>query len=187
MKRSILILIFLVGILFAFCLKIDAGEKLWVSSNNAKLKSDKTASSQTVEKLAPGAELNLISRDKKWYQVSTSTGKCGWIYRGNVSDAPPGADDQQEDEQLFDEIVLSSIDTDTASTSRSIRGRKKKGSTVSDEKEAEELLPRVQKYAHEAKIPKEYQDALINVLTLKPEGNEIELFLKNGKIGEYAP
>ena len=77
--------------LTAFCIslftfaEITGRESLWVSSSNAKLKAKRAASSQTIENLPIGTELSVLSYKKRWYQVKTSSGKKGWIYRGKVT------------------------------------------------------------------------------------------------------
>ncbi|MGA1868804.1 MAG: SH3 domain-containing protein [bacterium] len=186
MKRMSFFLIIFLCVIVTYYTPINAGEKLWVSSQNARLKADKSSSSKTLIDLSVGEELTVISLANKWYQVSTSQGIKGWIYRGKVSDTPPDAELNYEEEALFDEIVLSSIEADTASTSRSIRGRRKKGAEGSEKEKTGTLLPQAKKYAHRTKIPKDYQTVLVKALALQPDSGEIELFFKKGKIGEYA-
>ncbi len=172
-------------------------QTLWVSSGNAKLKADKSASSETVEKLDSGTELSVVSKDKKWFEVKVvSSGASGWIYKGKVSDEKPEDDDMDEDEDLMDdELLVSSVDAFSADTSRSIRGRKvqKKGSDAKPVKKKEikknpfkRICPPAVKYARKKRIPKKTLVELDKILSQKVSDDEIELFLKKGKIGEYA-
>ncbi len=99
-----------------------AGEKRWVSSENAKLKAEASTSSETIIELAPGLELEVLSTSGRWHEISTSSGEQGWIYRGAVSDHPPGDDELMGGEDdLFDDPGESQIQADISDTSRSIR------------------------------------------------------------------
>lgn len=155
-------------ILLAFCATaFSAPEKLWVSSSGAKLKAERKASSETVAKLPVGTELKVISYKKKWYEVSTDSGKKGWIYRGKVSDTPPEA---EEDDGMLGELAQSGIKADAADDSRSIRG----------------LSPEAKEYADSTGTKEQYRKALEEVLARKTAQKDVERFLKDGKIGEFA-
>ena len=65
-----------------------AQNKLYVASEGAKLKADKTASSDTVAELPVGTPLDVLGQEDSWYKVSTG-GKSGFIYRGKVAATPP--------------------------------------------------------------------------------------------------
>ncbi|MBW1779436.1 MAG: SH3 domain-containing protein [Deltaproteobacteria bacterium] len=145
-------------------------ESLWVTSEGAKLKSDHSASSDTVSTLPIGAQLTVLQSEDRWYRVRTASGDEGWIYRGKVSNTPPekGAEDTGN---LFAGMQGSGISADEAQTSRSIRG----------------LSKETQQYAKKRGTPEAYQKALDQVLAMKLTTKELEVFLKDGKIGEYAP
>jgi SH3-like domain-containing protein len=153
-----------------------AGTKVWVSSANAVLKADKSASSKSVENLAVGAELSVVGTDQKWIRVKTASGKEGWIYRGKVSDVKPkGSASQKKGDGggiggLLGAMTGSGISAKAADSSRSIRG----------------LSPEAEEYAKQTGKPQEFRSALDSVLDLKIPDREIESFLKQGKIGEYA-
>jgi hypothetical protein len=145
-----------------------AQEKVWVVSKDAKLKAADAASSATVADLAVGTELTVETTQGKWYKVSTPARQTGWIYRGKVGTTPPAG----AGGGLFGSLSGgSSIQVSKADTSRSIRG----------------LSPEAQEYARIAGTPETYRAALDGVLTLKTDTAEIERFLKDGRIGEYAP
>jgi uncharacterized protein YgiM (DUF1202 family) len=164
-------------ILFSACV-VTAGlflssaavaESLWVTSEGAKLKMDCSASSSTVSELPVGIEVTVLQSVKSWYQVQTASGQEGWIYRGKVSNAPPEKE-TQDTGNLFGEMQASSISVDEAQTSRSIRG----------------LSKETEQYAKERGTPEAYQKALDDVLAMRVTTQELEVFLRNGKIGEYA-
>ena len=148
-------------------------EKLWISSINAKLKSEKSSSSKTVANLKIGTELSVIAFEKRWYNVETKNGEIGWIYRGKVSESKPDAPGDEEEGGLggiLDNIAGSNIQANASDTSRSIRG----------------LSPEAEEYSEQTGKPQEVLTALDSVLELKVHNDEIEQFLKNGEIGEYA-
>ncbi|MDM8539393.1 SH3 domain-containing protein [Desulfobacterales bacterium HSG17] len=170
----------LIAVFCVFLLQINHGQgianaqsKLWVTASGAKLKADKSASSQTVTELALGTKLSVLASEGRWYEVSSKSGQKGWIYRGKVSDVPPASSKGNKNNSaagLLSSLGGSDISADSADTSRSIRG----------------LSPEATEYANKAGTPKQHRTALDNVLKVQVSNNEIEKFLKNGKIGEYA-
>jgi uncharacterized protein YgiM (DUF1202 family) len=153
---------------------VEAQQTIWVSSPNAKIKSEKGASSTTVAILEMGTALSVISTKGRWYQVETASGETGWIYRGKVSNIRPETAETQNKgdslDSLFGGLTGSSIRADTSDTSRSIRG----------------LSPEAQAYAKTRKTPEKYQYALDKTLSIEIIDKEIEHFLREGRIGEYA-
>ncbi len=169
MKKLMLMIGSLMGLMDVFVSEAFAQGNLWVSSGGAKLKADRKASSATIAQLPVGEKLNVISSERRWYKVATASGKKGWIYRGKVSNSAPEVSPEDGDD-LFGDIPGTSISAESADTSRSIRG----------------LSPEAKEYAKSTKTPKKYQNALDKVLALKVKKNELEFFLAMGKVGEYA-
>jgi uncharacterized protein YgiM (DUF1202 family) len=149
---------------------VIAAELMWVVSEGAKLKVEPSASSKTIETLAVGSELAVDSSEGSWYKVTTKANNTGWIYRGKVSLTPPETRDDKGGGGLFGELPGSSVQVSAADTSRSIRG----------------LSPAAKEYAASTRTPEQYQRALDRVLALRLTDQEIEEFLKEGKIGEYS-
>ncbi len=145
---------------------VRAQDRVWVASAGAKLKGEATASAPTVGDVAVGTELSVIESTGKWYHVKTGDGREGWIYSGKVSTTAP----EQADSGLFGSLPGSSIEARTADTSRSVRG----------------LSPETSEYAKNAGTPKAARDALDRVLALGLSDAEIDRFLEQGPIGEYA-
>lgn len=159
-------------VLFAFS-QAAAGEKVWVSSYDAKLKAEKSASSETVATLPLGTELLVISFDDRWYHVSTADGKKGFLYRGRVSFEPPAAAQGKVGEdplgKLLSGVTESDIKGDNADTSRSIRPL-----TVEKQKKGESGNEQV------------LQDELNHLLSRRITSTQIDRFLQEGKVGEYG-
>lgn len=141
--------------------------KVWVTSGGAKLTAEPQATAASVAALPVGAELAVVATRDKWLQVSTADGKRGWIYRGKVSSVrPAGAGGG-----LFGALGKSSIQVGSADTSRSIRG----------------LSPEAEAYAQGAGTPAEYRKAVDRTLALAVAPDEVDRFLREGRVGEYAP
>ena len=165
-KKSILIAL---ALIFITAVAVIAQEKLWVVSDGAKLKTESSASSDTIETLPLGAELNVLSSEGSWYKVTTKADNTGWIYRGKVSSTQPEAK-EGEGGSLMGAVPGSSIQASSSDTSRSIRG----------------LSPAAQQYATSTGTPAVYQRAVDKVLAMKTSDKDIEQFLKEGRIGEYS-
>jgi uncharacterized protein YgiM (DUF1202 family) len=153
-------------LLLTFTTLVYAGGKVWVTASGAVLKKDMNASAATVTSVAIGTELSVLKTSGKWYQVSTPTGKVGWIYSGKISTAPL----KKSGSTLGSLTGSSSIKLSSADTSRSIRG----------------LSPEAKEYANSVGTPIQYQQALDNVLSINTTSAQINSFLKEGQIGEYA-
>ncbi len=162
-----------IGLLLFTALIGSAAEKVWVTSEGASLKADRSSLSATVAELTRGTELVVTSCENRWCKVTTPSGKTGWIYQGRVSDAPPEINETEGEAGLGDMLgglSESSIEADASDSARSIRG----------------LSPEAAAYAKNTGKPEESQKALDQLLSLTIPANEIEQFLKQGKIGEYA-
>ncbi|MDO9082025.1 MAG: SH3 domain-containing protein [Humidesulfovibrio sp.] len=153
-----------------FALPALAQDKLYVASEGAKLKADKSASSDTVAELAVGTELRVAGSEESWYKV-TAGGNSGWIYRGKVAASPPEASRQGGD-NLFGGAGGSAITVSEADSARSMRGL--------SEQEAAKTAGRPPRPLAE------YKQALDKILAEKVDRKELENFLKAGRIGEYA-
>ena len=160
----------LTAALIFFVIPGFAGGAMWVTSDKARLKSKPKASSTTFSTIPVGTEVSVLESKKRWYRVRTSSGEKGWMYRGKLSDTPP-AKETEESDNLFSSMQSSSISADEAQTSRSIRG----------------LSKETEQYAQQRGTPEVYKKALDQVLAIRITDKEVDVFLKIGKIGEYAP
>jgi len=170
MKSSNLIWILVICLGFSISV-VFAQDKLWVSSERAQLKSDKSASSETIATVKLGTEVSVLGSENRWYKIRVPSGEEGWMYRGKLSQSPPAKEVQEESENLLTSLTDSKIKADEADTSRSIRG----------------LSSETEEYAKNRGTPASYQKALDRVLALSVSAKELEEFLRQGEIGEYAP
>ncbi len=149
---------------------VFAQESQWVTSEGAKLKTDHKASSKTITTLPIGTEVTVLDSEKRWRYIRTPSDQEGWIYRGRLSHSPPEKETEGS-EDLFSSLTGSGISADEADTGRSIRG----------------LSTETEEYAKKTGAPVSYQKALDRVLAMRISEKELVVFLKKGKIGEYAP
>ena len=160
----------LTTVLIFFVIPVFAGGAMWVTSDKARLKSNPKASSTTLSTVPAGSKVTVLESKKRWYRVQVSSGKKGWMYRGKLSDTPPEKETEESD-NLFSSLQSSSISADEAQTSRSIRG----------------LSRETEQYARKRGTPEVYKKALDRVLAVRITDREVDVFLREGKIGEHAP
>jgi len=154
MKRKLTFSSTLFFVIFFLVSITYAATTLYVTSENAELKSESSSSSSTVLELKRGSELKLIAKEGRWYQVTDDNDKSGWIYRGKVSEEEPEIEESDDEEGglggLLGGLSGSDINADATGT------------------------------------PQQSQDALDSVIEQKVDEQQIDQFLKQGKIGEYA-
>ncbi|MEJ2587721.1 MAG: SH3 domain-containing protein [Deltaproteobacteria bacterium] len=157
-------------LVWVLCATVHAETALWVSSEDAKLKSENTATSDTVKILPVGTKVSVLKSSDRWYFIRTSSGEEGWMYRGRLSDTPPEMEKSTQGDNLFSALGGSGIQAEEADTSRSIRGLSKETET----------------YANSQNTPAKYREALDQVLAMQISEKDLQEFLKSGRIGEYA-
>ncbi|MDD2366930.1 MAG: SH3 domain-containing protein [Desulfuromonadaceae bacterium] len=163
--------VILVLALTLVCTVASAEEKRWVSSEGTTLKSDASASADNVAELAIGSEVSVLESGGRWLKVKTVAGQEGWVYAGRVSDTQPAVEVEGGDGGIFGDTMKSSqINTAKADSARSIRG----------------LSPGAAQYAKDRGTPEMYKKSLDKVLARKVTEKELRMFLKEGRIGEYA-
>ena len=176
MKTGIKAIFYLILLCLALASSAAAQDTLWVTSESADLKAERSISSDTLVALQRGAELSVQTYESRWYQVTTKDGQTGWVYRGKVSDMQPDVSESEKKEDgsgiggLLGGLGGSSVETEAADSARSIRG----------------LSPEAEAYAEKTGTPKQSREALDQVLSLSISEGEVKSFLKNGDVGEYA-
>jgi len=168
MRKTVVAMLAL--LLFFVASLAQAEEKRWVTSDGTTLKQEASISSADVVPLPVGAELSLIESGGRWLKVKASDGKEGWVYAGRVSDTPPAAEVAGEGGLFGETMQQSQIKTAKADSARSIRG----------------LSPEVAQYAKQRGTPEVFRKELDKVLARKVSARELQAFLREGKIGEYA-
>jgi uncharacterized protein YgiM (DUF1202 family) len=160
----------LTGMVFVFlCSMALAQSNMWVTSAGTKLKEQTKASSRTIQRLPIGTQVFVLAAKGRWYRVRTPSRTEGWVYGGKLSKHAPQKGTQGSG-GLFSSLGGDDVSANEADTAQSIRG-------LSDETE---------EYAKNRRTPFEYRIALDHILTLNVNDTEIESFLSQGRIGEYA-
>lgn len=148
-----------------------AEERRWVTSDGTTLKQDASISAPDLATLPVGTELLLLESGSRWLKVRSVDGKKGWVYAGRVADSPPAAEVTSDGGLFGDVLQGSQIRTAKADSARSIRG----------------LSPETAQYAKQRGTPEIYKKELDRVLAQKVSTKELRAFLKDGRIGEFAP
>lgn len=143
-------------------------ETLYVRAEDATLRSAADAGAAEIGPVARGTELTVVSREGSWIQVQAA-GKTGWIHKLKTATEKP----------------------DTSGSALASLGAA--GSRDSYVKEAESgraargLSPMAEKYAQNKALSPESIAAVKRMEQVVISKKEIEGFLKEGKLGEYAP
>lgn len=154
-----------------FCLSLAwAQTSLYVSSQGARLQADKSATSKVIETVPVGTRVQVLQDGDRWVRIRVPSGQEGWMFRGRLSDAAPQEEKGASGDNLFGSLT-GGIRADEATTARSIRG----------------LSPETEAYAEARGTPKAAREALDQVMAMGITPQELETFLQQGKIGEYAP
>jgi len=143
------------------------GETLYVTAKSAQLRSGKTSLDPVVASLKIGEALEVVKRDDRWVQVKTAKGVTGWIYSGNVSESKPTGGDNE-----------------LAALGKGFRRTEASGVTASAG--ARGLDKASESYANRAGITQQHRDAVDRMTANKIAEDDIQAFLKAGRLGEYA-
>ena len=142
-------------------------ETVYVTAKTAQLRAGKTSLDAVVSTLRFGDALEVLSRKDNWVEVLTSTGQKGWIYYNKVAaDKPAGGD------------------SGLAALGRNIRRGDSSGVTASAG--ARGLDKASESYANRTGITQRDRDAVDRMTAYKLSDEELQEFLKNGRLGEYG-
>lgn len=143
------------------------GETLYVTPKSAQLRSGKTSLDPVVASLKIGEALEVVKRDARWVQVKTAKGVTGWIYSGNLSESKPAGGDNE-----------------LAAMGKGFRQTEASGVTASAG--ARGLDKASESYANRVGITQQHREAVDRMTADKIPDDEIQTFLKAGRLGEYA-
>ncbi len=159
------------GLIWLACLgtlvSVAYAEKVYVQSKSAPLWSGKSSLSQTVATVHFGQELEVVRKEDPWLEVRTSDGVTGWISANRTTTSSPSGG-----ESLFAKAGQAFRQTEAAPVTASTGARG---------------LDKVSEaYANSSGIPKQYQDTVDRMAAYRIPDQEVEGFLKEGRLGEYA-
>jgi hypothetical protein len=159
--QGLIVGVTLVGVTAVFA------ETVYVQARTAQLRSGKTSLDQVVANLRYGDPLEVLKKEGSWLQVKTESGAQGWIYAGKTSKTKP-----------------SGGDNGLAQLGRSMRGSE--ASAVTASAGARGLDKVSEGYANRAGISQKDRDTVDRMTAYQIADQEVEEFLKEGGLGEYA-
>ena len=159
-------IIFLLFILVSFAFPGSViAETLYAKSAGTKLQKSESARSSVLGKLRQGASVKVISKGKKFYQVSAG-GKKGWIFKFKLTSKKPAGTSGSGLSGMSGERVASS----GSSSGSSIRG----------------LSPISEDYAKRKGITQANIASVKHMENLRVSERELDTFLSKGKLREYG-
>ncbi|MGQ0811689.1 MAG: SH3 domain-containing protein [Nitrospiraceae bacterium] len=154
-----------IGLLFMTSLAL--AESVYVQAKTAQLRSGKTSLDQVVANLKYGEALEVINREGSWLEVRTAGGKQGWIFGSKTSSTKPSGGDDG-----------------FAQVGRSMRRGDASGTTASAG--ARGLDKVSEGYANRTGITPRDREAVDRMTAYQIPDQDVEEFLKEGGLGEYA-
>lgn len=159
-------------ILLLFSLSLSAGAALaetrYVQAKTVKLRAGKTSLDSVVANLKFGEPLEVLRKDGGWLEVQTTAGKKGWLFAGKTTTVKPSG---SEDDAL-------------ARLGQSVR--RTEAGDVTATAGARGLDKVSEGYANRTGITQRDRDAVDHMAAYRLSDQEVEDFLKEGGLGEYA-
>lgn len=159
----------LLGLLISLsCMtSLAMAETVYVQAKTAQLRSGKTSLDKVVANVKFGEALEVVEKAGSWLQVKTGDGTQGWIFANKTSSSKPSGKNDQ-----------------LAALGKSMRGGDASGTTASAG--ARGLDKASEGYAHRAGVSQRDRDAVDRMTAYQLSDQEVEEFLKEGGLGEYA-
>jgi len=142
-------------------------ETVFVQAKTAQLRAGKTSLDPVVANVKHGEPLQVRKTEGKWMEVETRAGIKGWIFANKTTTLKP-----------------SGTDDELARLGRGFRGREASATTASAG--ARGLDKVSEGYANRTQIPQQIRDAVDRMTTYNITDQEVEDFLKQGELSEYA-
>lgn len=142
-------------------------ETVYVQAKTAQLRAGKTSLDAVVGNVKFGDALDVVGRDGSWMEVKTSAGARGWIFANKTTPSKPSG----------------SNDT-LARLGQSMRGGDASATTASAG--ARGLDKASEGYANRAGVSARDREVVDRMTTYQIPDQEVEEFLREGGLGEYA-
>ena len=165
MKRPSLFIALVIGLaLFA---AVAMAETVYVQAKTVKLRAGKTSLDAVVTDLKFGEALEVLRKDGNWLEVQTGTGTKGWVFAGKTTATKPAGSDDA-----------------LARLGKSVR--RTEAGDVTATAGARGLDKASEGYANRTGITQRDRDAVDRMAAYRMSDQEVEDFLKEGGLGEYA-
>jgi hypothetical protein len=142
-------------------------ETLYVQAKTAQLRAGKTSLDPVLANVRYGEAVDVLSRDGNWTEVKTAGGAKGWIFSSKLSQTKPSGGSDQ-----------------LARLGQSMRSGDASATTASAG--ARGLDKASEGYADRAGISQRDRDAVDRMTGYQIPDEDVEQFLKEGGLGEYA-
>ena len=142
-------------------------ETVYVQAKTAQLRAGKTSLDAVVGNVKFGESLEVVGREGSWMEVKTSAGARGWIFAGKTSTAKPAGGN----------------DT-LARLGQSMRGGDASATTASAG--ARGLDKASEGYANRTGVSARDREVVDRMTAYQLPDQEVEEFLREGGLGEYA-
>lgn len=141
---------------------------LYTKKSGTPVYAEPSARSSVVETLDGGAPLEQTGQQGKFFQVTTPSGKKGWVFQFKVADEAPAGDPGGG---LLGSLGGDKMSARESASASSIRG----------------LSPVAEEHAQKKGISKEDIEAVKAMENFKVPADEVDRFLAQRKLGEYQP
>ena len=151
------------GLIAASLASTAFAETLYTKKSGTKVHQDPSARSAVVETLGAGASVSVNKTEDKFHQVTTPSGKTGYVFKFKLGEEPP------EKGGNLSGLTASNMKVSETSSSSSIRGL----SEVSE------------KHAQNKGISQKDIQAVKNMEAFHVPDNAVDRFLQTRNLGEY--
>ena len=167
---STMLLAFVIFLLTGLSFASDSfAATLYVKKSGTKLQALDSARSKVIARLSRGTPVSVIKKSKRFYQVSTPGGNKGWIFKFKLTSRAP-ANSSGGGGILGALGGRQKIAARESSSGSSIRG----------------LSPISEKHAKNKGISEEEIQAVKKMEAFHINPQDVEKFLKEGRLGEYG-
>lgn len=142
-------------------------ETVYVQAKTAQLRAGKTSLDAVVGNVKFGDALEVVGRDGSWMEVKTSTGARGWIFSNKTSPSKPSGTND-----TLAKLGQSMRSGDASSTTASAGARG--------------LDKASEGYANRTGISARDREAVDRMTAYQIPDQEVEEFMREGGLGEYA-
>lgn len=164
MKRSILFVLLFVVVAAAHGQTDDV---VYVRTPNTALHEAPSGTAPVKTRLKSGMVLEVVATKDRWIEVSCDAGR-GYVFAAKTASEPPPTSDPLWDDELED---MAAVDAPEATTAQGIRGLSKT---------ANEHAQR------DADVKPEHVQQLERLEKVHVSEEELDRFLKQGRLAEYA-